>query len=184
MTLQVLGVDDAGTGVLAGLQLHRGDEPTLGACGVVAEGGAVRALGVLRVDDGGAAVADGLLPRLQVHLGPVAPPSAVPHRHHCLAEAGGRGHGGAAHLVLVVPVGVVLHLRAAPGRRIKGRQAAGASAEGGAAPRADSLDLLLGGGFHLDALSEEHGVHAGLWVSARGVQQQVRQLRDTRGMRG
>lgn len=110
MTLQVLGVDDAGTGVLAGLQLHRGDEPALGAGGVVAEGGAVRALGVLRVDDGGAAVADGLLPRLQVHLGPVAPPSAVPHRHHCLAEAGGRGHGGAANLVLVMPVGVVLHL--------------------------------------------------------------------------
>lgn len=51
----------------------------------------------------------------------------------------------------------------------------------GAAPQADSLDLLLGGGFDLDALSEEDGVHAGLWVSARGVQQQVRQLRDTRG---
>lgn len=110
MTLQVLGVDDTGTGVLAGFQLHRGDEPALGACGVVAEGGAVRALGVFGVDDGGAPVADRLLSWLQVHLGPVAPPGAVVHRHHCLAEGGGRGHGGAANLVLVMPVRVVLHL--------------------------------------------------------------------------
>lgn len=41
---------------------------------------------------------------------------------------------------------------------------------------AASLDLLLGVWFDLDALSEEHGVHAGLGVSSGGVQQQVRQL--------
>lgn len=41
---------------------------------------------------------------------------------------------------------------------------------------AASLDLLLRVWFDLDALSEEHGVHAGLGVSSGGVQQQVRQL--------
>lgn len=70
---------------------------------------------MFRVDDGGALVADGLLPRLQVHLGLVAPPSAVPHRHHCLAEGGGRGNGGAVHPVPVMLVGVVLDLGVAPG---------------------------------------------------------------------
>lgn len=117
MTLQVFRVDDTGTGVLAGFQLHRGDEPAVGACGVVAERGAVSVLGVFRVNDGGAPVADGLLPRFQVHLGPVAPPSTVVHRHHRLAEGGGRGHGGAGDLVPVMFVRVVFHHRAAPGRR-------------------------------------------------------------------
>lgn len=56
------------------------------------------------VNDGGAPVADRLLPRLQVHLGLVAPPGAVPHGHHCLTEGGGRGKRGAVHLVLEVPV--------------------------------------------------------------------------------
>lgn len=65
---------------------------------------------MFRVNDGGTPVADGLLPRLQVHLGLVAPPSAVPHRHHCLAEGGGRGKGSAVHLIPVVPVGVVFDL--------------------------------------------------------------------------
>lgn len=62
------------------------------------------------INDGGALVADGFLPRLQVHLGFVAPPGAVPHRHDRLAEGGGRGNGGAVDLVPVVLVGVVLHL--------------------------------------------------------------------------
>lgn len=116
--LQVLCVEDAGTRVLAGLQLHRGDEPAAGAARVVAERGAVRALGVLGVNDGGAPVADGLLPRLQVHLGLVAPPGAVPHGHHRLAVGGGRGEKGAVHLVPEVSVRVVLDLRVAPsGRR-------------------------------------------------------------------
>lgn len=175
MTLQVLAVDDTGTGVLAGLQLHRGDEPALRAGRVVAERGAVGALGVFGVNDGGAPVADGLLPWLQVHLGPVAPPGAVADRHHGLAEGGGGGHGCAVDLLLVVLVGVVLHLRAAPGRR-KGRQTGGESGDSGPAPPADSLDLLLRGRFDLDALAEEHGVHAGLGVGTCGVQQQVRQL--------
>lgn len=109
MTLQVLRVDDAGTGVLAGFQLHGGDKPAVGARRVVAERGAVSVLGVFGVNDGGAPVADGLLSRLQVHLGPVAPPSTVLHRHHCLAEGGGRGHGGAVNLVPVMFVRVVLH---------------------------------------------------------------------------
>lgn len=148
--LQVLCVDDAGACILTGLQLHRGDEPAAGARGVVVERGAVSVLGVFRVDDGGALVADRLLPRLQVHLGLVAPPGAVTHRHHCLAEGGGRGHGGTVHPVLVMLVGVVLDLRVA-------------------------LDFLLWFGVDLDALSEEHGVHAGLWVCACGVQQQVGQ---------
>lgn len=72
---------------------------------------------MFRVDDGGALVADGLLPRLQVHLGLVAPPGAVPHRHHGLAEGGGRGDGGAEHPVPVVLVGVVLDLGVAPGKK-------------------------------------------------------------------
>lgn len=174
--LQVLGVDDTGAGVLAGFQLHRGDEPALGAGGVVAERGAVGALGMFGVDDGGAPVADGLLPWLQVHLGPVAPPGAVVHRHHCLTEGGGGGHGGAADLLLVMLVRVVLHLRAAPGRRIV-RQIRGAAGGNRAAPAAAaSLDLLLRGRFDLDALAEEHRVHAGLGVGAGGAQQQVRQL--------
>lgn len=116
--LQVLCVDDAGAGVLAGLQLHRGDEPAAGAARVVAERGAVRALGVLGVNDGGAPVADGLLPRLQVHLGFVAPPGAVAHGHHRLAVGDGRGERGAVDLVPEVSVRVVLDLRVAPsGRR-------------------------------------------------------------------
>lgn len=56
------------------------------------------------VDDGGALVADGPLPRLQVHLGLVASPSAVLHRHHCLAEGGGCGNRRAVNLVLVMLV--------------------------------------------------------------------------------
>lgn len=73
---------------------------------------------MLGVNDGGAPVADGLLPRLQVHLGLVAPPGAVPHRHHRLAVGGGRGEKGAVHLVPEVSVRVVLDLRVAPsGRR-------------------------------------------------------------------
>lgn len=116
--LQVLCVHHAGTRVLAGLQLHRGDEPAAGAARVVAERGAVRALGVFGVNDGGALVADGLLPRLQVHLGLVAPPGAVPHGHHRLAVGDGRGKRGAVHLVPEVSVRVVLDLRVAPsGRR-------------------------------------------------------------------
>lgn len=110
MTLEVLGVDDTGSGVLTGFQLHRGNEPALGACGVVAEGSAVSALGMFGVNDGGGPVADRLLSRLQVHLGPVAPPSAVVNRHHCLAEGGGRGHRGAVNPLLVMLVRVVLHL--------------------------------------------------------------------------
>lgn len=72
---------------------------------------------MFRVDDGGALVADGLLPRLQVHLGLVAPPGAVSHRHHRFAEGGGRGDGGAVHPVPVVLVRVVLDLGVAPGRK-------------------------------------------------------------------
>lgn len=108
--LQVLGVDDAGTGILTGLQLHRGDEPAAGAARVVAERSAVGALGVFGVNDGGAPVANGFLPRLQVHLGLVAPPGAVPHRHHRLAVGGGRWKRGAVHLVPEVSVRVVLDL--------------------------------------------------------------------------
>lgn len=115
--LQVLCVDDTGTSVLTGLQLHCGDKPATGACGVVVERGAVSVLGVFRVDDGGALVADGPLPWLQVHLGLVAPPGAVPHRHHRLAEGGGRGNGGAENPVLVMLVRVVLDLRVTPGKR-------------------------------------------------------------------
>lgn len=148
--LQVLCVDDAGTSILTGLQLHRGDEPAAGPCGVVVERGAVSVLGVLRVDDGGASIADGFLPRLQVNLGLVAPPGAVPHCHHRLAEGGWRGNRGAVHLVLVVLVRVVLDLGVA-------------------------FDFLLRFGVDLDAFSEEHRMHAGLWVCARGVQQQVGQ---------
>lgn len=66
------------------------------------------------VDYGGALVADGPLPGLQVHLGFVAPPGAVPHRHHRLAEGCSRGNGGAKHPVAVVLVGVVLDLRVTP----------------------------------------------------------------------
>lgn len=105
---------------------------------------------MLRVDDGGALVADWLLPRLQVHLGLVAPPSAVPHCHYCLAEGGGCGDGGAVHPVSVMLVGVVLDLRVA-------------------------LDFLLWFGVDLDAFPKEHRVHASLWVCARGVKQQVGQ---------
>lgn len=148
--LQVLGVDDAGTRVLAGLQLHRGDEPAAGARGVVVERGAVSVLGVFGVDDGGALVADGPLPGLQVHLALVAPPGAVPHGHHRLAEGRRRGHRDAEHPVLVMLVGVVLDLRV-------------------------TLDLLLRFGVDLDALSKEHGVHAGLGVGSRGVEQQIGQ---------
>lgn len=115
---QVLCVDDAGTHVLAGLQLHGGDEPAAGAARVVAERGAVRALGVFGVNDGCAPVADGLLSRLQVHLGLVAPPGAVPHGHHRLAVGDGRGERSAVHLVPEVSVRVVFDLRVAPaGRR-------------------------------------------------------------------
>ncbi len=102
MALQVLCVDNARTRILTRLQLHRGDKPAAGAHGVVVERGAVSVLGVFRVNDGGAPVANRLLPRLQVHLRLVAPPSAVMHRNHCLAEGGCRGNGGAVHLVLVV----------------------------------------------------------------------------------
>lgn len=70
---------------------------------------------MLWVDDGGALVADGFLPWLQVHLGLVAPPCAVAHRHNGLAEGGCRGNGGAVHPVLVMLVRVVPDLRAAPG---------------------------------------------------------------------
>lgn len=117
--LQVLGVDDAGARVLAGLQLHRGDEPAARARGVVVERGAVRVPGVFGVDEGGALVPEGLLPGLQVHLCLVAPPGAVLHHHHRLAEGGGRGDGGAQHLVPVALVRVVLHLRGAPGIKKK-----------------------------------------------------------------
>lgn len=102
--LQVLCVDDTGTSILTRLQLHRGDEPAAGARGVVLERGAVSVLGVFWVDDGGAPVADGPLPRLQVHLGFVAPPSAVPHRHHCLAVGCGGRNRGAIHPVPVMLV--------------------------------------------------------------------------------
>jgi len=108
--LQVLCVDDTGARILTGLQLHCGDEPAARACGAVVECGAISVLGVLWVDDGGALVADRPLPRLQVHLGLVAPPCAVPHCHHCLAEGGGRGNWGAQHPVSVMLVGVVLDL--------------------------------------------------------------------------
>jgi len=76
---------------------------------------------VLWVDDGGALVADGFLPRLQVHLGLVAPPRAVAHRHHRLAEGSGRGNKGAVHPVPVVLVGVVLDLGVAPEKKEKVR---------------------------------------------------------------
>lgn len=112
--LQVLCINDTGTSILTRLQLHRGDKPAAGACGVVVESGAVSVLGVFGVNDGGALVADGPLPRLQVHLGLVAPPSAVPHRHHCLAERGGRGNRGAVDPVPVMLVRVVLDLGVAP----------------------------------------------------------------------
>lgn len=116
--LQVLCVDDAGTGVLAGLQLHGGDEPAAGAARVVVQRGAVRALGMFGVDDGGAPIANGLLPRLQVHLRLVTPPGAVAHGHHRLAVGDGCGERGAVHLVPEVSVRVVLDLRVAPsGRR-------------------------------------------------------------------
>lgn len=116
VALQVLCVDDAGARVLAGLQLHRGHEPAAGTRGVVVEGGAVSVLGVFWVDDGGALVADGLLPRLQVHLCLVASPSGVLHRHHRLAEGSGHGNRDAHHPVSVVLVGVVLDCRRAPER--------------------------------------------------------------------
>lgn len=105
---------------------------------------------MFRVDYGGALVADRPLPGLQVHLGFVAPPGAVPHRHHRLAEGCSRGNGGAKHPVAVVLVGVVLDLRV-------------------------TLDFLLWFGVDLDAFSKEHGVHASLGVGSRGVQQQVGQ---------
>lgn len=112
--LQVLCVDDTGTSIFTGLQLHRGDKPAAGARGVVVERGAISVLGVFRVDDGGALVSDGPLPWLQVHLRLVAPPSAVPHRHHCLTEGGGRRDGGAVNPVAVMLVRVVLDLGVAP----------------------------------------------------------------------
>lgn len=148
--LQVLCVDNTGTSVLTGLQLHRGDEPAAGARGVVVERGAVSVLGVFWVDDGGTLVSDWPLPWLQVHLRLVAPPSAVLHRHHRLAEGGGRGDRGAVNPVPVMLVRVVLDLGVA-------------------------LDFLLWFGVDLDAFSEEDGVHTRLWVCSCGVQQQVGQ---------
>lgn len=108
--LQVLCVDDAGIRIFTGLQLHRGDEPAAGVACVVVECGAVSVLGMFWVNDCGALVGDRLLPWLQVHLGLVAPPSTIGHRHHCLAERGGCGHGGAVNLVSVVLVGIILDL--------------------------------------------------------------------------
>lgn len=102
--LQVLRVDDTGTRILAGLQLHRGNKPATGPRGVVVECGAVSVLGVFWVDDGGASVADGPLPGLQVHLGLVAPPGAVSHCHHGLTEGGCCGHWNTVDLVLVMLV--------------------------------------------------------------------------------
>lgn len=168
--------------------MHCGDEPAAGARGVVVERGAVSVLGAFRVDDGGAPVADGLLPRLQVHLRLVAPPGAVLHRHHCLTEGGGCGDGVAVNLVLVVLVRVVLDLRVAPrkekkhiikltqGGSIDKRilQELGSIVSLGV--RALLLDFLLWCGVDLDAFSEEHRMHASLWVSSCGVQQQVGQL--------
>lgn len=112
--LQVLCINDTGTSILTRLQLHCGDKPAAGACGVVVERGAVSVLGVFGVNDGGALVADGPLPRLQVHLGLVASPSAVLHRHHCLAERGGCWNRGAVNPVSVMFVGVVLDLGVTP----------------------------------------------------------------------
>lgn len=128
------------------------------------------------------------MPRLQVHLRLVAPPGAVLHRHHRLTEGGGRGDGGAVNLVLVVLVGVVLDLRVAPRKENKhtSKLTQGGSVDerilqevGSVFPlgvRALLLDFLLWFGVDLDALSEEHRMHASLWVSSRGVQQQVGQL--------
>lgn len=194
--LQVLGVDDAGTGILAWLQLHCGDIPAAGACGVVVERGAVSVLGVFRVDDGGALVADGPLPWLQVHLGFVAPPGAVSHRHHRLAEGCGRRNGDAKHLVTVVLVGVILDLGVTPESNEETDQwlewswSTGGSVakttrvkrmrtkphDDASGAQAPLLDFLLRFGVDLDAFSVEHGVHAGLWVCSCGVQQQVGQL--------
>lgn len=90
--------------------MDRGHEPAAGPGGLVVERGAVSVLGVFGVDDGGAPVAQGLLPRLQINLGLVAPPGAVLDGHHGFAEAGGGGDGGAVNLVPIVPLGVVLYL--------------------------------------------------------------------------
>lgn len=84
--------------------MHGGDEPAAGAAGVVAERSAVRALGVFGVNDSCAPVADGFLPRLQVHLGLVAPPGAVPHGHHRLTVGRGSRERSAVHLVPEVSV--------------------------------------------------------------------------------
>lgn len=102
--LEVLGVDDARAGVLAGLQLDAGDEPAAGPGGVVVERGAVSVLGVLGEDDGGALEVQGPLARFKVQLGFVAPPRAVLHCHDRLAVGGHRGNQCAVHLVPVVLV--------------------------------------------------------------------------------
>lgn len=93
--------------------MDRGHEPAAGPGGLVVERSAVSVLGVFGVDDGGAPEAEGLLARLQIDLGLVAPPGAVSNGHHGLAEAGGGRDGRAVNLVLVVTVRVVLYLRGA-----------------------------------------------------------------------
>lgn len=113
---EVLGVDDAGAEVLAGLQAHGGGEPAAaGPRGLVAEGGAARAAGVLGVDDGRALVAQGPVAWLQVDLGLVVTPGAVGRRHHHrLAEVDGHGHGRAVDMLAVVAFRRVPHGRVEP----------------------------------------------------------------------
>lgn len=112
---QLLSVDDAGTAVLAGLQPHCGDEPAVsGGVGVVVQRGAVGFARVFGVDDGRALVVNGPVPWQEVNLWLVAAPRVVLQRHHRLAVGGYRGNPGTVNLITVVPVRVVLHLRAEP----------------------------------------------------------------------
>lgn len=67
--LQLLGVDDAGTAVLARLQPHCGHEPAApGGVGVVVQRGAVGVACVFGVDDGRALVVNGPVPWQEVNL--------------------------------------------------------------------------------------------------------------------
>lgn len=66
---QLLGVDDAGTAVLARLQSHGGHEPAAsGRIGVVVQCGAIGVARVFGVDDGSGLVMNGPVPWQEVDL--------------------------------------------------------------------------------------------------------------------
>ena len=89
---------------LRGLQLHAGQEPPQRLAAVVIQGGGIDGLGVLRIDDGSAEEAGGLVAGLEAQLGLVVAPRAVGDAGDRLA-AGGHGQAqGQVDVVNEVPL--------------------------------------------------------------------------------